>query len=405
MIKDSIKELDEWFTNNGLKGWDPYDIKDSKVYLRIENIKVKLIKKILLKVMNISVDIFPNISRKIFRIQPLENAKGIGLVLSSYCNLYKKTNDKVYLEKAFSYAKWLLNNRSKGYFGYSWGYPFDWKSNIFIPKHTPSSVVSYTVGNAFFSLYKISNDIKYLEVCKEVCLFFTKSLNITYCENDCLCYSYTPLDDFQVHNANLFVSEFLSKIGKEIGNSEWIDIGVRCANFAILEQQKEGYLPYWSLSQTKKYSGGKIKFDHYHSGFEIRMLYNIWQNTDNILIKNAWIKYFNFYDRYLFNMEHIPKLKVNKFYPVNIHSIAESILCLNQVNKYYKGKYDFKIKLIYEWLEQNMKFDKGVYGYKIMKLPIIGEYKVNIPMYRWGQAWIFYSLTEYYCSKEEYNDK
>ncbi|MDX4059289.1 hypothetical protein Q6A89_02040 [Aliarcobacter skirrowii] len=405
MIIDSIKELEEWFSKNGLKGWDPYDIKDSKIYLNIGKIEIKLIKRILLKIINISVDIFPNISRKILCIEPLENAKGIGLVLSSYCNLYKKTNDNIYLEKALFYANWLLNNKSKGYHGYSWGYPFDWKSNIFIPKNTPSSVVSYVVGNSFFSLYKVTKDIKYLEICKEICVFFTKSLNVTYLKDDCLCYSYTPLDDFQVHNANLFVGEFLSRIGKEINNQDWVKNGLKCANFAVLEQQKDGYLPYWALSQTKNYSDGKIKFDHYHSGFEIRMLYNIWKNTNSLHIKNAWIKYFTFYNKYLFNKEHIPKLTVKKFYPVNIHAIAESILCLNQVNQYYENKYDFKIKLIYEWLEKNMKFDKGEYCYKIIKLPIIGEYKVKIAMYRWGQAWIFYALTEYYCNKEEYNEK
>jgi hypothetical protein len=295
-VKNLIINLDSWFEKQNFKGWDPYDIKGCNQSLKIQQLGNKnLFGKIIRKLYFTTIDLFPNLSRKILDIKPLENAKGIGLVLTAYSKLYKVTKDMSYLEKAFKYAKWLEKNRGKKYKGYNWGYPFDWQSAIFIPRGTPSSVVTYIVGNGFYELYKITDNKKYLDICIGICEFFIKDLNITYVDEDKICHSYTPLDDYQVHNANLFVGEFLVKIGKEINNKKWIERGIKCANFAISEQQKEGFIPYWGLEQTNKYSAGKIRNDHYHMGFEIRMLYSIWKISNLDYIKESWEKYVNFY--------------------------------------------------------------------------------------------------------------
>ncbi|HIC99853.1 MAG TPA: hypothetical protein EYP05_00730 [Piscirickettsiaceae bacterium] len=257
-LQQSINGLSNWIEKNGYAGWDPYDIKGLDISLKIQQLGDKnLFGKIIRKGYFSFTDLFPNVSRKLLNVRPLENAKGIGLVLTSYSKLYKITQNEVYLEKALKYANWLDKNRCKSYIGYNWGYPFDWQSAIFIPRGTPSSVVTYTVGNGFYELYKVTNDKKYLDICIGICEFFTKELNITYEDDNRICHSYTPIDDYQVHNANLFVGEFLVKIGKKTNNEEWISRGVKCANFAISQQQKKGFIPYWGLEQTNKYSNGK----------------------------------------------------------------------------------------------------------------------------------------------------
>jgi len=394
-LQKYIGDLDIWFENQNFKGWDPYDIKGLEISLKIQELGDKFfLGKVIRKLYFTFIDLFPNLSRKILNIKPLENAKGIGLVLNSYAKLYKITKDKTYLEKSLKYVDWLEENKGKKYSGYNWGYPFDWQSAIFIPKGTPSSVVTYTVGNGFYELHKATNDKKYLDICVGICEFFTKELNITYEDEDKICHSYTPLDDYQVHNANLFVGEFLVKVGKEINNNEWINRGIKCANFSISQQQKEGFIPYWGLEQTDRYSGGNIRNDHYHMGFEIRMLYSIWKITNLDYIKNSWEKYFKFYITKMFNDKGIPKLTKDSYYPINIHSIAESILCLSTLNEYYEGL-NPKIEKIIEFTIKEMKFKKGQYSYLIKKLPLIGEYKLKIPMYRWGQAWLLLAYVAY----------
>jgi len=179
-IENLIKDLDIWFEKQNFKGWDPYDIKGLDISLKIQQFGNRnFFGKVVRKLYFILTYLFPNFSRKLLNVKPLENAKGIGLVLNSYAKLYKITKDKKYLEKALKYVDWLEKNRGKKYSGYNWGYPFDWQSAIFIPKGTPSSVVTYTVGNGFYELYKATNDKKYLDICVGVCEFFTRELNIT----------------------------------------------------------------------------------------------------------------------------------------------------------------------------------------------------------------------------------
>jgi len=394
-IKQKIEDLDNWFEKQNFKGYDPYDIKGLDISLKIQRLGDKsFLGKVIRKIYFIFTDLFPNISRKILKIKSLKNAKGIGLILNSYAKLYEITQNEQYLQKALKYTNWLEKNRGKKYYGYNWGYPFDWQSAIFIPKGTPSSVVTYTVGSGFYELYEVTNDKKYLDICIGICKFFEKELNITYESDNKLCHSYTPLDDYQVHNANLFVGEFFVKIGKDINKQDWINRGIKCANFAISQQQKEGFIPYWGLKQTDKYSNSQIRNDHYHMGFEIRMLYSIWKLTNLDYIKNGWQKYFEFYLNNMFNKNGIPKLTENSYYPVNIHSIAESILCLSTLNEYYKNL-DDKIEKILKFTIKELEFKNGEYCYLIKKLPIIGEYKLKISMYRWGQAWIFLSYSKY----------
>jgi len=49
-----------------------------------------------------------------------------------------------------------------------------------------------------------------------------------------------------------------------------------------------------------------------------------------------------------------------------------------------------------EWVIENMEDKEGEYLYLIKKLPLIGRYKIKIPMIRWGEAWMFRALSEMY---------
>jgi hypothetical protein len=41
-----------------------------------------------------------------------------------------------------------------------------------------------------------------------------------------------------------------------------------------------------------------------------------------------------------------------------------------------------------------MEYKPGEYVYLIKKLPILGEWRIKIPMIRWGQAWMFRAYCE-----------
>lgn len=394
VLSSGIERLDSWIQNNGYAGWDPYDLKETPFFIGLlKHQKSSNVYRALSKVLFAISDFFPLLTRRIFKVAPAINAKSMGLLLTSYSNLYMATHDAEYLEKAKECAKWLLVNRDTKYTGYNWGYPFDWQSVQFIPEGIPSSVVTATVGDGFFHLYKATNVVKYLTICKDICAFFLKNLNITYDDGAAICYSYTPIDDYQVHNANLFVGEFLSRIGKEIKSKELLDRGTLCGNFALREQQPQGFLPYWGLSQTDSHSGGRIRTDHYHSGFEIRMLFGLWKHTGDVRFKDSYEKYFKWYLKEMFVDNTIPKQTPDSFYPVNIHSCAESILCQATLLSEHRERERYLYETLM-WVLRKMEFAPGQYTYLIKDIPLLGEWKVNIPMIRWGQAWMMRALTE-----------
>jgi len=392
-LDNIIRRLDCWIEHNGFAGWDPYDLGQAKLLSRFREDKPKIHHKFIRRMIFGLGGIFPFFTRKLFGVKSQVNAKAMGLLLAGYSNMYIATNDQHYLDQAKKYAKWLMCNGGRKYSGHNWGYPFDWRSVTFIPHGTPSSVVTSIVGDGFYLLYKATNETRYLEICKEICCFFVNDLKKTVNHPEQICFSYTPIDDFQVHNANLFVGEFLVRIGKETGEQKWYETGLKCGNFALAEQHNDGYLPYWSLAQTDSHNGGKIHTDHYHSGFEIRMLYRLWKLTGMEKFKAAYLKYYSWYQSRMFTSDGRVKNGPESYYPVNIHSIAEGILCKAVLFEDHPDEFQ-QLKHIIYWGEKNMEYADGEYVYMIKKNPIIGEWHLRIPMLRWGQAWMFRALSQ-----------
>jgi len=93
----------------------------------------------------------------------------MALFARGYLNLYRKLKNEKYLNKALFCLDWLMKSPTKGYSGFCWGYPFDWQSRVFIPKGTPSGVVTSTAAHAFLDAYEILREEKYLNVAKSSC--------------------------------------------------------------------------------------------------------------------------------------------------------------------------------------------------------------------------------------------
>lgn len=401
-IFEAIKRLEYWFEQNGFSGWDPYDVQDSKIFRFIEQNFSNTIRRVLIRLLSEFNHIFPITFRKIAGVEKAINNKGLGLMLSAYSTLYQVSKNSMHLNNAISVASYLEQNSNKDYTGMSWGYPFDWLSPILIPAEVPSSVVTSIVGDGFYRLYQATNDKKYLNICQEICKFFINDLSLTYqdAEKSAICFSYTPLDDYQVHNANLFVAEFLIRIGMEIENKSFVDKGILSAHFALKEQQKEGYLPYWGLSQTTKYSRGKIHTDHYHCGFEIRSLHSIWLLTKNNAFNIAYQSYYQWYKKNMFCADGLPKYTTKSFYPLDIHTCAEAILCNTHLAK-DKDDLRFVVNVATDVLNR-MEFGAGEFTHVVREIVPFVKIHSKIPMLRWGQAWMFLALVDLYRATNKY---
>jgi len=388
----SFVRLLGWLEKNGWKGYDPYDIKEIRIVRKILYAKSPLASRTVSRGLSLILRLFPLAARKILGVEKRLNAKGIGLFASSFINRYQMTGNPEDRAEAEELLTWLSNHRSPGYSFPGWGYPFDWQSDVLIPKGTPSAVVSSIVGDAFWKAYRAFGDQTYLDVCAGICRFFLTSLNIETMAPDIICFSYTPLDRFRVHNANLFVAEFLLRIGKETGTTVFWDMGRRAAQFALSEQNMDGSIYYWGRAGAASRIG---RIDHYHSGFELRLLHRIAGLTGENVFRTAALRYAAFYrDRLLLpaGFGCIPKMRPGRVYPVDIHSCAEALLVQAEAGSLFPDS-DRLLDGLLLWILPRMGLKKGSFAFSLQKIgPLI--WKQKIPYIRWGQAWMLYALSE-----------
>ena len=391
-IVHSIQKLDDWLEKNGWAGFDPYDIKEHPVFLRLQQLqdKASFANKIKGRLLFSFQSRFPIVCRKLFGIKKQVNAKAMGLFTSAYINLYRAEKQNKHLEKAKQCIDWLIDNPSKGYSGLCWGYPFDWQSRVFIPKGTPSGVVSSTCGHAFWEFYQLTQKRRYLEICESICKFYLNDLNIDVVDDNRICFSYTPVDNFHVHNANLFIAESLIRVGTEIDNSEFVRMGMKALNYTLDEQNPDGSFYYWGPPDKLLYN-----IDHYHTGFVLRALYSIYKITKEQQLFLKIEKCYRHYLENLFENNMIPKLKPDSKYPTNIHSCAEAILCLSTLSEDFPEGLE-TLERTTTWTIENMQDKRGYFYYMILPKRII-----KIPYIRWAQAWMLNALSM--CYKKEGN--
>ena len=237
MYKKSLDNLDAWIRQNGWAGYDPYDIKGKQPFLLFSRSKYAgfASEKMLGK--------FPMGMRKLFRVKKEINAKAMAIMARAYLQMFKSSGDVPYKKLAVECLDWLDINNSPDYSEKCWGYPFDWQSRVFIPKNTPSIVVSSIGAHAFLDAYDILGDKKYLDIARSTCDFIMNDLNRDEDDNS-LCFSYTPVDSFHVHNANLFGASVLARVGAVNGEDKLKKLAIKSINFTMKHQNDEGSFYY-----------------------------------------------------------------------------------------------------------------------------------------------------------------
>ena len=398
IIYECVLQLEKNISHCDYFGFDPYDIKGTPFYiwalsLPRSGLMKNLFRKIILAPLILGESFFPNFFRWLFGVNSTRNAKGIGLIARGYLNLYKESNNKIWLEKAISLLNWLEENRNKNYEFNCWGYPFDWYSGGgLVPANTPAAVVCSSAFDAFWDAWLIIGDHKYLDSCKSICNFFLNNLNISYESEESICFSYTPLDNLQVQNINLMISDCLLRVGYVFNDFSLMDVGKKAANFALREQNPDGSLFYYGRLQNYIDPG---RVDHYHSGFEMRSMYGIWKTTLDPIYRNALNRYYKYYSNNLIKSYGglvFPLMYPGKEYPINIHSYAEAVLLNSTLSNVFPEAKKL-VDLIIPVFFRRMKKPNGDFRYMINKF---GPFylRSNISYMRWGQAWTFLALTQ-----------
>ncbi len=373
-LADSLRSLENYIEKEEYKGYDCYDALNSPVLsalsLRNKNIRIAFIQ---------ALKILPVNLRPILFVPKGYNPKGLGLFLSAAANLYRATEDKKYLKKLNFLTNLLSQMSSKGYSGHCWGYNFDWQSRVFfVPKYTPTIVNTSYVGHAFLDAYEVSGNEEYLRTARSACEFILKDLFQSK-EDDRICFSYTPIDQLKVHNANILGAGLLARVFSFTGEGLLEDHAGRSVAYVMKYQNSDGS---WYYAETDIQSW----VDSFHTGFVLESLKHYMDGTGNKDYENHLRSGFDFYIKRFFLEDGTPKYYHDRVYPIDIHSAAQGLVTLTKLSNRHPEAIKTRDKLI-RWAVTNMQSKKGYFYFQKRKY-----FTNRIPYMRWSQAWMYHAL-------------
>lgn len=400
LLIDSFLNLKKYCEAEDFKGWDPYDGLNSKVARAILPLRHSAILRLCV------IQGFkrcPVNLRRLALVPKEHNAKGIGLFLQGYCNLYKAiernfggveslgTKEDV-LQKIKYTADLLLDMRSDKmlpgeYHGACWGYNFDWQARrlFLFPAYTPTVVATNFCATALMEAYEITKEKRYLDVALSAARFVIDDLHRTEYKDGFL-FSYSKLHgNDTVFNASILGSRLLSYCYKYTGNEEYKDLARKSILACCAGQEENGAWRYGMLPVQKWR-------DSFHTGYNIDGLIAYQENTRDTSFCNYINKGFEYYIKNFFEADGTPKYYDNRMYPIDIHCPGQLFVTLSRMHKF--GEYRDLADKVLAWTVKNMQDTKGYFYYQLK--PGVSS---KISYMRWSNAFMFCALS--YCMLEE----
>ena len=300
----SFSALKSYCEQEHFKGWDPYDGLNSKVFQAIPFLKKSALCRLIV------IQGFkrcPINLRKLALVPKEYNAKGIGLFLSGYCNLYNVVEKHPEWKKLLGtldeiktrineLADLLIGLRSQGdYHGACWGYNFDWQARrlFLFPKYTPTVVATNFCATALMEAYEITGNKKYLEIALSSANFVIKDLHRSPYKDDFL-FSYSPLPgNDTVFNASLLGARLLSFCYHYTHKEEYRILAAQTIKACCEGQREDGAWVYGMLPVQRW-------VDSFHTGYNLDALIAYQELTGDESFKQYIDKGFAYYINHFF---------------------------------------------------------------------------------------------------------
>ena len=352
----------------GFKGWDPYDGLNSKVAKAI----LPLNHSAFLRLCVIQgFKRCPVNLRRIALVPKEYNAKGIGLFLQGYCNLYNAMgkmpelsedlgSKEDILERVKYLSELLIGMRSDKifpgeYHGACWGYNFDWQARrlFLFPKNTPTVVATSFCATALMSAYEITGERKYLETALSSAEFVLKDLHRYYPDvgkKDKFLFSYSKLPgNDTVFNASLLGSRLLAYCYKYTGNAIYKEAAQASVLACVSAQSADGSWVY-GLLHVQNW------IDSFHTGYNLDGLAAYEELTGDNEFHDAVERGFDFYVKNFFDEDGRPKYYNDGVYPIDIHCPGQLFVTLSRLHKF--GEYNDLAKRCLTGLSKTCRTEK-----------------------------------------------
>ena len=391
IIKSSFNKLKNYCETEQYRGWDPYDGLNSKVF-QVTPLKYWDIAR-LAWIQGFKRS--PINFRKLLLVPKMYNAKGVGLFLSGYCNLYEiaEKGDTTFgakeglLERINFLANLLLELKHTEFSGACWGYNFPWQARrlFLFPKDTPTVVATAFCTEALFKAYDITKNETYKNVALSAANFVMHDLNRTPHHSGYL-FSYSPYKgNNTVYNASLLGAKTLSLCYKYSGNKIYKKTAKEAVKAVCEGQEKDGSWVYGLLPVQSW-------IDSFHTGYNLDAIMMYQECTGDHQFEENIKKGFDYYIQNFFEKDGTPKYYNNTMHPIDIHCPGQLFVTLSKLDEFRPNQ--ALADNVLSWTVQNMQSKKGFFYYQIKK-----RLSSKISYMRWSNAFMFNAMTFYFKEK------
>lgn len=377
LLKETTLKLLAYCRARQWAGYDPYDALNSRLFGILPFLDFKLARFAMTQV----------VKRSALNLRPLllipraPNPKGLALFLSSLVKLSKMgiSDGEPLLPEL---ADKLLALRSPGEARLCWGYHFDWQTRgELVPRWSPNIICSTFAANALLDAHDRSPNPKWLEAAESTAGFIMEKLFWRKSPSHA-CFSYTPLRRGEVHNANLLGAAFLCRVGRALGRREFIEPALDAARYSVSRQQADGAWAYGE-GATQRW------IDNFHTGFNLGALRRIGDDGGTAEFEPALRRGYEYYKARFFRDDGAPKYFHDAVYPIDIHSVAQSIITFVECEKSAAESYALASP-VFRWAMANMWDPRGFFYFQKRR-----AYVVRTPFMRWSEAWMLWALAAF----------
>ncbi len=376
----AIDQMTHYIEEVDYAGYDPYDALNSPL-LRCVSAKSKW--------MRIAFTQFlrrcPLNFRSVLGIKKGHNPKGLGLFLWGYAKLYAITKRHQCLEAIERLLELLEELRCAGYSGNCWGYNFDWQSGTYFrPRTVPTVVNTAFIGHALLDCHRLTGSTRALDLALSTEEFILRDLNRT-AGDGAFCFSYTPVDQGIVHNANVLGASLLIRLRRYVADARLQEAAMTSLTYTMCCQHDDGA---WYYADRKR----QRWIDSFHTGFVLMALRYFLNEGVAQQYRQAYEEGIQYYVSHFFLTDGTPKYYSDRTYPIDIHSPAVAVAFLSKLGHRHRALTD----RVLAWMLRHMWDPRGYFYFRKHRY-----YTNKISYLRWSQAWAFHALTEYQFQQQQ----
>jgi hypothetical protein len=126
--------------------------------------------------------------------------------------------------------------------------------------------------------------------------------------------------------------------------------------------------------------------DNFHTGYNLCALQQIDRLLGTTEFESQISRGFEFYKSHFFREDGAPRYFHDRTYPIDIHSVAQSIITLLAFRELYPAGVPLAFR-VFQWAKAHMWDDRGFFYYRVLR-----GCTIRTSYMRWSQAWMLLAL-------------